>query len=117
MIVNQKIKFVEREDFIGLPNLEYLNLNGNEIEFLSEDVFGDLKNLRRLGIRSNKIKHFSSRIFEKLTNVNEILTYGNKASTNSIDFSAIRNVQLRNETDENYYQGGIKFQNDGKSFQ
>lgn len=107
-IRNQYIKYVERENFAGLTNLEVLNLKNNKIEFLPEDVFSDLSNLEELLIHVNRIKHFPANIFEKLTKIERILTYENSATTIGIDFRGIGAVQLYNESYYHYYKSNTK---------
>jgi Leucine-rich repeat (LRR) protein len=78
LITEQPIKFVERSDFAGLTQLEYLELSWNQIEFLPEDVFWDLPNLEELYLFDNKIKKLPVNIFKSLKKLKTIWLSSNK---------------------------------------
>lgn len=112
-IIDQSIEVIEREDFLGLVNLEGLFLNGNKINFLPGDVLYDLQNLRYFDISRNLIKRFHPNIFKMLTNIEGIGAYGNPGKMNEIDFSTI-NVKFFNETVKYYYKAGGKYSYNGR---
>jgi Leucine-rich repeat (LRR) protein len=62
-----------------------------------------------LHLNDNKIKELPTGIFVKLTAIEQIYTYNNPATTNGVDFSEIEKVELYNETWNEYYQQGEKF--------
>jgi Leucine-rich repeat (LRR) protein len=108
-ISQQKIKIVERENFLGLQNLWILSLFGNEIEFVAEDAFWDLPNLKLLNLGSNRIKQISDKVFSRLGRIEELSINWNPESMTSVDFIGISNAKLYNETnDVVYYQNGRK---------
>lgn len=71
-IVTQRIRFVEREDFVNLSQLIELLLYKNEIRFLPENVFWDLTNLEVLDLISNRISEISENIFINLKKIKTI---------------------------------------------
>jgi len=56
LITSSGLKFVERDDFSGLPKLETLDISGNEIEEIPEDTLYDLNELVDLFVDNNKLK-------------------------------------------------------------
>lgn len=71
-ILEQSIKFIERENFINLTQLVWLSFWENKIEFLPEDVFYDLLNLKILGLDDNRIKKLPEKIFSNLRKIETI---------------------------------------------
>jgi Leucine-rich repeat (LRR) protein len=69
LIVLHEIKFVERQNFEHLENLEVLSLDNNQIEHLTEDVFWDLTNLESLLLQSNRIEVLPEKVFMNLRNI------------------------------------------------
>jgi Leucine-rich repeat (LRR) protein len=110
-IIEQKIRFVERGNFVGLTKLETLNLGTNEISSLPEDAFFELTNLRRLFITDNQIKQLPSRIFSNLQKIELIGTVGNQGNIlSNIDFSTLpADLKVRNDSQHTYYQRNEKY--------
>ena len=129
-IIDQGIKFVERNNFIGLQKLENLFMRDNQIEFLPEDVFNDLSSLKRLYLTNNFIMELPEKLFMNLINIEEIGFDGNHIKSlptnlflnnlnlkmltlycdelklNDFDLSAMPNVKLFNITHCVYYFEG-----------
>jgi Leucine-rich repeat (LRR) protein len=138
-IIQQKIKFVEREDFVGLKELERLNFQYNTVEFLPEDAFLELTNLKELNIYGNQIKEiavnsfrnlqkieliriddnkidsFPVNLFENSLKLLAVSTYGNRANLTNFNFEKIPNVKLYNESSEFYYQRGERIRNEART--
>ena len=130
IICDQLIKFVERENFFDLQKLGILDLSGNKIEVLPEDVFMDLPNLRYLYFDINLITNIPEKLFSDLRRIEYISfyrnhikvlpsnlflnnlrleslkCYNNPLKTADVDFSAIPNVKLWNETESKHYFRG-----------
>ena len=129
-IAKQPIKFVERQNFFGLQKLHQLSLYSNEIEFLHEDLLWDLPNLRILQLSDNRIMDLPGKLFMNLRDVGELsfdrnliktlasnifsnnfqlawlYTYNNTLKTSGVNFTAIQNVRLYNETSKSHFQRG-----------
>lgn len=60
------IEKISQEDFIGLSNLECLNLAYNRLTSLPDDLFAGMKNLRWISFYDNKIERMSSKLFEPI---------------------------------------------------
>ncbi|CRK94408.1 CLUMA_CG007915, isoform A [Clunio marinus] len=65
-------------NFIGLSNLEKLDLSGNLIETLEDDVFKDLTSLGTLELSNNKIENINERSFNGLKRLKFLYLAGNK---------------------------------------
>ena len=66
---NSRIEHIEPNAFVGLNNLEYLNLANNHISELQTDTFQGLNSLKGLELRSNNIETFEAGCFGGLTNL------------------------------------------------
>lgn len=61
-----KIKEIDSSTFIGLRNLEVLNLSRNEITSLDENLFRDTVNLTTLDLSHSKLTFLEGHIFNNL---------------------------------------------------
>lgn len=66
------ITSIPNEVFSGLPNLELLDLRGNNIQVLRQKVFQTLKNLKTLYLDDNKIKILQTQTFDPLHKIEAI---------------------------------------------
>lgn len=80
LVTDSGVKFVERNDFSGMPKLETLDLSGNEIEEMPEDALFDLNELVDLFVENNKIKALPSTLLS-----HAILFQRFKADNNSLE--------------------------------
>jgi len=60
LITSSGVKFIERDDFSGMPKLETLNLANNDIEEVPEDTLFDLNELVDFFVENNKIRTLPS---------------------------------------------------------
>lgn len=65
LITKSQVKFVNRDDFMGMPYVETIDLSENEIEEIPEDTLFDLTELVDLFISNNKIKYLSPKLLSK----------------------------------------------------
>ncbi|XP_066497837.1 vasorin b [Hoplias malabaricus] len=71
------IEALQQEDFIGLENLEMLDLSQNQLTELSDNVFEHLSSLRNLDLSSNRITHISQESFAGLKLLERLYLYSN----------------------------------------
>ncbi|XP_017560919.1 vasorin b [Pygocentrus nattereri] len=71
------IEALYQEDFIGLENLEMLDLSQNKLTKLLGDVFKPLSSLRNLDLSSNQIIHISEDSFAGLELLERLYLYNN----------------------------------------
>lgn len=80
--------------FKGLSQLEYLNLNGNEIKNVTNDAFKGLNNLEFLSLKRNNIKTLGKDIFKSLTKVEAIWVSDNQIRSLDEDiFKSLANLK------------------------
>lgn len=72
-----RIRKLLKETFIGAPNLNDINLSVNEIEIVSEDAFEGLENLESLNLGRNQIAFFGQSTFSKVANLMNLDLSGN----------------------------------------
>ncbi|KAL7011215.1 hypothetical protein ACKWTF_014161 [Chironomus riparius] len=72
-IVNSKMRKITQNDLKSLINLEYLDLNGNDIKVLPENLFQFNTNLRKISFNNNKIFFVFPTAFD---NINNLITFG-----------------------------------------
>lgn len=63
---------LQRANFTGLRNLEFMSLWMNKLEKIPENVFDDLINLKSLSLQANKIQRLPENIFEKLAKLHNV---------------------------------------------
>lgn len=63
---------LQRVNFTGLRNLEFMSLWMNKLEEVPENVFDDLVNLKNLSLQANKIQRLPEHLFQKLTKLQNI---------------------------------------------
>ena len=131
-VVQQQIKFIEKENFIDLVELEKMDLEGNEIEFLPQNVFEDLRNLKVLKISNNRIRKIPEQIFfnlkqlkvltleknnilylpenllEKNTQLTEFNAWGNSFANNDVIFAKLPNMKFHRDLGDEYFRGSMK---------
>ncbi|XP_026864931.2 vasorin b [Electrophorus electricus] len=71
------IESLHRDEFIGLENLELLDLSQNKITQLPNHVFETLTSLRNLDLSSNQINHISQDSFAGLELLERLYLYNN----------------------------------------
>lgn len=99
-ILNQPIKYIEREIFFNMSQLTALTLNFNQIEFLPVDVFVDLPNVEYLSISGNRIKKLPEKLFNSMRKTKRIQFFSNRIEYLPKDLF-ISNVELQ-EVDFTY---------------
>ena len=63
---NSRVKEVSNNSFVGLQDLQLLDLSDNMLSVLSGLEFTDLVNLRELYLQNNKIVHIAEKTFQPL---------------------------------------------------
>lgn len=71
------INYLQEQDFLGLADLELLDLSQNELSEIPNGVFGSLKSLRNLDLSSNKITRISKDSFSGLVNLERLYIHNN----------------------------------------
>ena len=64
-------------DFLGLQQLQRLNLVFNGIEHISDNAFQHLRQLRSLNLGHNRLKHISDKVFRNLISLEELYINNN----------------------------------------
>lgn len=80
IVNNSGLKFIERDDFSGMPKLETLNLSENEIEEIPEDTLYDLDELVDFFVDNNKVRTLPKNLLSHAAMFQRF-----KASNNSIE--------------------------------
>jgi Leucine-rich repeat (LRR) protein len=112
-----KVKFISKDNFEGMQNLEKLQLNGNEIEEIPANAFVYVKKLRELDLSNNELKslddnllvrlpmlqvfhandndlqEINEELFERNENLKEVALRGNKIMQISMDFSSLVKIE------------------------
>lgn len=73
------LKEISRDNFVGMPKLETLDLTHNELESIPEDALFDLKNLVDFFIDNNNIKALPAKLLSHASDLQRL-----RASNNSI---------------------------------
>lgn len=74
----KKIKQLHKRDFAGLPFLEVLYLNNNQLETLPLGIFDELSSLKKLDLYKNKISFLPKNLFFNLSSLRWlILSFNN----------------------------------------
>ena len=69
---NSQVTEVSNNTFLGLLDLQLLDLSGNMIQILSGEEFVDLVNLRELYLQNNKILHIAETTFRPLKSLSVV---------------------------------------------
>jgi len=80
LVTDSGVKFVERNDFSGMPNLETLDLSNNDIEEIPDDTLFDLNELVDLFLDNNKFKAVPPKLLSHASSFQRF-----KANNNSIE--------------------------------
>ncbi|MCI4393335.1 hypothetical protein PGIGA_G00156320 [Pangasianodon gigas] len=72
------INFLQEQDFLGLVDLELLDLSQNELSVIPDGVFGSLTSLRNLDLSSNKITQISKDSFNGLLKLERLYIHNNR---------------------------------------
>ncbi|TSK67246.1 Vasorin [Bagarius yarrelli] len=72
------ISFLQEQDFLGLVDLELLDLSQNELSVIPDRVFGSLTSLHNLDLSSNKITQISKDSFNGLVNLERLYIHNNR---------------------------------------
>lgn len=76
-MLNSGVEDVSRADFMGLPNLKQLYLQGNEVKVLGNDLFAANPQLVFVSFHANPINHIGYGVFDNLTELTSIHLHGN----------------------------------------
>lgn len=68
-IIDDGLKFLDRNNFLNLPHLQELSLHHNPFKFIAEDVFWDLINLEHLNIHKCQLEKVPSRLLFSMPNL------------------------------------------------
>ncbi|XP_075064847.1 leucine-rich repeat-containing protein 17 [Mixophyes fleayi] len=74
---SNKIKQLQSNVFIDVPNLEMLNLSSNGIEFIDPAAFSGLLNLHELDLSENNLSNLKYRVLEDLYFLKKLWLRGN----------------------------------------
>lgn len=72
------IKVLQEQDFLGLVDLQLLDLSQNELSVIPDGVFGSLTSLRNLDLSSNKITQIAKDSFSGLVNLERLYIHNNQ---------------------------------------
>lgn len=67
LVTKSELKSVSRDDFMGMPYVETLDLSDNDLEEIPADALYDLSELIDLYISENKIKYLSPKLLSQAT--------------------------------------------------
>ena len=76
-LYNNKLTSVPLDAFSTLIKLKYLSLSFNQIEVIPYNLFSNNLNLERIDLDYNKIKFFGSGVFDQLTKLKVLYLSGN----------------------------------------
>ena len=79
--MDNKIKYIYPESFIGLENLESLSMFSNELRALESGTFDNLKKLKNLDLSFNKLILLTDGVFDGLDNLEALHLWGNMFTT------------------------------------
>ncbi len=95
LISHNEIVTVGSATFVGLDNLNTLDLSFNQIATIADDAFSDLYSLKRVLLNTNKITYVSSKWFLGLDNIQVLYLGGNVIHSVQTDaFAVIRNLKV-----------------------
>jgi Leucine-rich repeat (LRR) protein len=80
LINNSSLKFIDRDDFSGMPMLQTLDLSANELEEVPEDALYDLNDLIDFFVSDNQLKAVPEKLLSHSPAFQRF-----KASNNSIE--------------------------------
>ena len=90
---NNNVTGIATDQFSGLGNLQYLELDGNQISSIESDDFSGLENLTNLHLDDNQISSIESGDFSGLGNLTSLDLENNQISSiESGDFSGLGNL-------------------------
>lgn len=75
------INILKEQDFLGLVDLQLLDLSQNELSVIPDGVFGSLTSLHNLDLSSNKITQISKDSFNGLVNLERLYIHSNRIQT------------------------------------
>lgn len=76
-MMNSGVEDVSRADFMGLPKLKQLCLQGNEVKVLDNDLFAANPVLVYISFYNNPINHIGHGVFDNLKELTNIELHGN----------------------------------------
>ena len=69
IVYNSNLIEIKAENFLGMKNLEYLNLDGNKFKSVPSDTFSTQTKLEYLSLRNNQIEVIPSNLFSNNLNL------------------------------------------------
>ena len=72
LVQNSNLIEIKAQNFIGMLNLEYLNLDGNKFKSIPSDTFSTLPKLKYIGLMYNQMEMIPSNLFSNNLNLEEI---------------------------------------------
>lgn len=81
-MVDCGLKLISRDDFVGLENLEYLNLDKNSLTSLPEDLFVGMRKLCEIHFSFNKIVRGNSKLLQPIESSLKIAYFLSNPKTN-----------------------------------
>ena len=98
-LVNNRIRYIEKDAFAELPKLKYLSLRKNDIDFgdLPNMLFDHLRELFSLDISENNMwrtlnKHYRDDILENVTSLHHLKMDSLQNATIGLGFSGLTNL-------------------------
>ena len=109
---NCSIKEIRYENFEKLSELQYLDLEKNQIDFIPKDTFKDLTDLVYLELNDNKLVYINDDDFKNLKNLQFLRLDQNKISfvskTAFYSLTELRNISLNDNTLRTLYDDHFK---------
>jgi Leucine-rich repeat (LRR) protein len=102
-LVSNKIKNIETNAFIHLPELKWIDLGENQIESIKTQIFKYNLKMEFIGLSENKIKKISPTLFSKLNYLIEIWLRDNKCVDSNFGGSHL-SFSFMNDTLKNCYK-------------
>jgi Leucine-rich repeat (LRR) protein len=92
LITGSHLRYVKREDFAGMPKLQTIYLDDNDIEELPEDLLYDLSGLVDFFVEKNKLRSLPTYLFNHATMFQRFRAANNSIEEMPRDFFKNNNI-------------------------